>query len=604
MLRSNLLFLPLLLSSISLGAQQIDPTFLKSLPVNLQQDFINQSSTDDEQDKNFPSPDTRILNLEQALASAELTLKNIKKDLENNSSSNKSELTRVGDKFFQTFQSTFLPINEPNTDANYLLDSGDQITLQFIGERNIVNKLLIKRDGSINIPDIGDIPVAGLNLQEASDLVKGLVSQAFIGVEAFISLSELRDINVLIVGNVEKPGMYTLSGGSSPLSLLYAAGGVNENGSYRSITHKRNNQTLQDIDLYEVLLKGNLTLKHQLRSGDVLVINPKLSEIRVSGSFANPGIYEILPSEGLKDLISFAGIRSNHSNSHIKLERYAQNNVVQKRIELSKIDSFALFDGDSISLLGAKPQFAKTKLVKISGEVNAPGEYAIDDSTTLSELIRQAGSYTNQAYPLGGLLMRNRVKELELASKEKSYNELIRYLVSSPNFSNILGSPGSDGIITFLSLLKDYEPIGRVVTEFSLSALDVNPALNRVLEDGDQIHIPAFSPDIFVFGEVMNPGSVIYKEMASPFEYIKSAGNLSRVADEERILLISPSGEVELITNKRFRFLQNDLLVLPGSTIYVPREVGKLDGINLASSVAPIISSVALSLASLNSINN
>jgi protein involved in polysaccharide export with SLBB domain len=601
--KQSLILSILLFAPIFGVAQQLDDAFLKSLPTNLQDDFLAQSQDAEDKDKNYVNPETRIDNLEQALASAEQTLNNIKRDLEREASKN-DQLERIGEKFFQSYQATFLPINEPNADPTYVLDAGDQITLQLIGQKNTVGKLKIKRDGAINVPDIGDVSIAGLSLQEATALIKKMIAQAFIGVEAFVSLSELRDINVLVVGNARQPGMYTLSGGSSPLSLLYAAGGIDENGSYRDISHKRNNTELQTIDLYEVLLKGNLAFSHQLRSGDVLVVNPRLSEVRISGAFANPGIYEVLPSENLPNLLAVAGMQVSHVSNSLTIERYTNGSTQQIALDRSSVDSFKVLDGDGISLLGSRPQFNKTKQVIISGEVNAPGSYAIDDNTTLLELLRQAGSYTDQAYPIGGILMRENIKELETASKEKSYNELIRYLVASPNFSSILASPDSKGIITFLSLLKDYEPVGRVATEFSIAKLNTNPTLNRVLEDGDRIHIPAFAPDVFIFGEVMNPGSVPYKEMATPQDYITAAGNISRVADEDRILLISPSGEVEVITKRRFRIFQDNLMVLPGSTIYVPREVGKLDGINLATSVAPIISSVALSLASLNSINN
>lgn len=602
MTRLNKTIFTLLLVPVIVVAQQLDEDFLKTLPANLQADFLAQSESKNDRDKNFPNPETRINNLEQALENAEQTLENIKKDL-NQTEFKSNELIRIGSNFFQTFQSTFLPINEPNADANYILDVGDQLTLQFIGQKNVIHILEVKRDGAINIPDIGNVTLVGLTLQEATELVKNTVYKAFIGVEAFISLSELRDINVLIVGNARKPGMYTLSGGSSPLSLLYAAGGIDDNGSFRRISHKRNNKEIQTIDLYEVLLKGNLAFSHQLRSGDVLVVNPRYAEVRVSGSFANPGIYEVLPSENLDSIIKYAGIQQMHTDSSILLERYDQNAVMKIAAKPAESSTIKLIDGDSISLFGAKPQFKKTKSITITGEVNVPGIYEIQDTTTILELIRLAGSYTDQAYPLGGVLIREKVKELEIASKEKSYNEIIRFLVASPKFSTILTSPDSKGIITFLSLLKDYEPVGRVTTEFSLAKLETNPSLNRILEDGDVVYIPSFSPDIYVFGEVLNPGPTLYREMATPHDYITAAGDLTRVADKDRILLISPSGDVEVINDKLFRFLQSDRMVLPGSTIYVPMELGKLDGINLASTIAPIVGSVALSLASLNSIN-
>ena len=70
-------------------------------------------------------------------------------------------------------------------------------------------------------------------------------------------------MNILLVGNAVKPGIYTLPGGSNILSLLHAAGGISESGSYRSITHKRNNRIIQELDLYDVYFsfRGSLRAK-------------------------------------------------------------------------------------------------------------------------------------------------------------------------------------------------------------------------------------------------------------------------------------------------------------------------------------------------------
>jgi predicted RNase H-like nuclease (RuvC/YqgF family) len=177
--KQSLILSILLFAPIFGVAQQLDDAFLKSLPTNLQDDFLAQSQDTEDKDKNYVNPETRIDNLEQALASAEQTLNNIKRDLEREASKN-DQLERIGEKFFQSYQATFLPINEPNADPTYVLDAGDQITLQLIGQKNTVGKLKIKRDGAINVPDIGDVSIAGLRLQEATALIKKLVAQAFI----------------------------------------------------------------------------------------------------------------------------------------------------------------------------------------------------------------------------------------------------------------------------------------------------------------------------------------------------------------------------------------------------------------------------------------
>lgn len=594
-----ILFIFFLTNNI-IHAQQLDESFLKSLPENLREDFLEQSDNMDDEE-NIPSPETRINNLEEALEDAERILNNIKRDLDEEDSSVNNELKRVGDKFFQTFQSTFLPINQPNADSTYILDVGDQLTLQLIGQKSPTLNLKIKRNGAINIPDIGDIFLAGMSLQEASERIKQNVEQTFIGVKVFISLTELRDINVLIVGNVLKPGMYTLSGGSSPLSLLYAAGGIDINGSFREITHKRNNIALQNIDLYEVLLKGNFSFPHQLRSGDVLIVNPKLNEIRVSGGVSIPGIYELIQGETLSDILDYSGYRPSSSLSAIQIQRFSDNRFESIEVDSTNYENFLLQDSDAIKISVIRPEFNKAKTVKITGEVKVPGTYTVQDNARLSDIIKLAGAYTENAYPLGGVFTRRSVRAKENDLKEKGYDELVRFLIANQN------NTSSDSLITLLALLKDFEPSGRIITEFELSKLESDIHRDRLLLDGDEIHIPSFVNEVFVFGEVINPTGTNYQSSKSVKDYIRSAGGISRSADKSRIILISPNGEAinieEFNLFGKFSNAQN-LQVLPGSVIYIPRHVGKVDGINLAGALAPIISSFAISVASLNSINN
>ena len=222
------------LSPLAFSQQLFDESFLDSLPTNIQDDLLKQSSMDQTaKDLNIPSPETRIMNLEQALSDAKRTLSRIEQDLLQDSLRDEGPLLRFGEKFFSSFQSTFLPVNEPNSNSSYVLDAGDIMTLQLIGKTNDTINLPIKRNGAINIPEFGDLNIAGLELAEAIEMTKQVISKTFIGVDAYLSLAELRDMNVMIVGNVENPGMYTLRGGSSPLSLISAAGGINKSGSYR-----------------------------------------------------------------------------------------------------------------------------------------------------------------------------------------------------------------------------------------------------------------------------------------------------------------------------------------------------------------------------------
>ena len=584
-------------------SQDYNEEFLESLPANIVEDLQFQSRKNKKENEfDYSNPDTRIMKLESALEQAERTLAKIRIDIDSEAQSYAEEPQRFGDDFFRTFQSSFSPINNQNITGEYILDAGDQLTIQLVGQKNNIIEEFIQRDGSLFLEEVGSVMLAGLNLQEANALIELKVNQSFAGVETYLSLSEFRGINVLITGNAENPGIYTLQGGSSPLSLIHAAGGITKEGSFRAISHMRNGILVQNIDLYDILIDGNLTFANQLRSGDSIVVHQKLNEVRMSGGFAKPGIYEFNNEESLADLLSYSGLKASHIKKIIQIERLETD--FSKRIltvDIADAKQTVLKNGDSVELYSIEPKFNSIKKVSISGEINIPGNYSVSDSTKLSDLLGLAGGYTNSAYPLAGIFSRESVKELENESKESGYNELIRYLVSSPGFGSNSAS-GAEGLVTFLSLLKDYQPSGRMITEFELSELKKNPILDRILQNGDMIHIPAFTPEVFVFGEVMRPGPINFHETNTPKDYIKTAGGFSRVADTKRVVLISPDGQSRAI---KFGLLRLDNgQVLPGSLIYIPREIGKVDGLNLAATLSPIFSSVALSIASLNSISN
>ena len=270
--------------------------------------------------------------------------------------------------------------------------------------------------------------------------------------------------------------------------------------SYRSIQHKRNGKVINIIDLYSLFIDGNTSNLVQLRSGDSIVVKPSLLEVQITGGVANPAIYEMKESERLDDIFSFAGRLIGPSSENILINRQgADGRFVQIELNESQITNFVLTNGDSVEVPYTQPKFNKTRKVVLSGEIKIPGTYFIDSKTKLSDLIKKAGGYTDNAYPIGAVFYRESAAEIEESLKEKSYNELLRFLIASQSRTTL----SSDSLVTFLSLLKDYEPSGRVVTEFELSELEKNPAKDRIIVGGDKIHVPAFVNQVYVYGKYL-----------------------------------------------------------------------------------------------------
>ena len=238
--------------------------------------------------------------------------------------------------------------------------------------------------------------------------------------------------------------------------------------------------------------------------------------------------------------------------------------------------------------------------MNVSGAVINPGNYYIEPGERLSILLEKTGGFKNNAYPLGGILTSKEAALLEKTYNEKLYNEAIKSLAS---LSNVSKSIDISSLTNILSEFKEIKASGRVVAEFDQQQLENFPNKDTIINPGDSIHIPYQIDRVYIFGEVLNPGTLKYTDLNGLNDYIQKAGGLNKYAEKNSIIIVSPNGEVARASMKIFGSSSvND--ISPGTVIYVPRDLGFIEGTELAKVIAPILSSLAISLASFNSISN
>ena len=190
-----LILLPLL--TLDINSQEVfDKDFLDSLPDDIKDDVMQRSDekgdgiSDNYSAYQYSSKLREKEELEKLKRRLEFDLKELERRLSGDEKLFiEDDLELFGSNFFNTFQTSFMPINEPNPDSGYVLDVGDILDIQLVGQNSSIKEFQVGGDGSVNIPDIGKIVVAGLNLNEASSLIKSKVSSAFIGTEAFITIN-------------------------------------------------------------------------------------------------------------------------------------------------------------------------------------------------------------------------------------------------------------------------------------------------------------------------------------------------------------------------------------------------------------------------------
>ncbi len=568
-------------TSISIEGQEVfDSSFLESLPEGVRQDLLDQVTDKKElEDEQYRRPSTFVqkpTNDEGELLS-----------------------NRFGVNIFDMMQTTLMPLNEPNFDSSYVLDFGDVLEVQTLGQRGFVTQVEIKRDGSVSIPEIGKLYVAGLSLDDATNKIQKKISETSIGVESFVTLVNVRDIQVIVAGNVFNPGPYILNGNSNVFHALTISGGPSDMGSFREIELVRDNKVIEVIDLYDTFIFGKSSFNKRLRSGDIVFVKPVQNLVSVIGGVKRPFVYELKETDTLDTVISFAnGLSADADISEINLYRLIDGKV--EAIDVKGIDSLKTFSPvDNDRLVIRRFSF---RSVEILGAVNNPGTYIVNEGEGLLDLIPRAGGYSSNAYPFGGVLENLNTEKINRMAADELYKSFL------DNLSNLSGKATSGSALEgaastrlIMEELKNSPVSGRVSAEFDINVLAEDPSKDVVLQDGDKITIPEFVNQVYIFGEVSSEGTVRFEKGQPVSFYIEKKGGFSGFADERNVFVLNPNGETFKVSKNVFMRQGRDIEIYPGSVIFVPR--GLNDGFLItetAQAYAAILGNIGVSLASIS----
>ena len=334
-----------------------------------------------------------------------------------------------GSAFFANKNITETPQFYVATPVGYRLGPSDEITIDVWGASENRYEVTLSRQGVVRIDRLKPMYLSGLTLAAAERKIRNEFSSIYTGlspdspneskVYLDVNLQKARSIVVNITGSVEAPGAYTISGFSSVLNALYAAGGPTENGSYRDISILRNGKEVASIDLYDFFVIGTYP-SFFLNDQDVIVVAPHHKRITVEGAFKNTGRFEALENETIQDLLSYTG---GFSSTAYKKAVYVDR-VTELQREIIKIEQKAyvttqLSDGDMIEAKNVTDNY--TNRISVSGEVYLPGNYPLNETPTLSALLKSASGTTPDAYTDAAILYRskqgfvNEVKTIDLA---------------------------------------------------------------------------------------------------------------------------------------------------------------------------------------------
>jgi protein involved in polysaccharide export with SLBB domain len=378
---------------------------------------------------------------------------------------------------------------------DYVLGAGDELSISLWGGLSQTFTRTINREGTVTLPEAGQVQLAGLTLAKAQDVVEGALQPQFRSAHVAVTVARLRTIRIYVVGDVQRPGAYDVTSLASPLSALSAAGGPTAIGSLRVMRQIRDGKLVGNIDLYDFLLNGIRKSDDRLEAGDTLLVPPAGPQVAVHGAVKRPAIYELRGERNLAEALEDAGgLTVAAELGHITIERIQADD----HREIISVDSAKaghpaeeenllakteLQDGDRVRVATVLPY--TERVVYLQGHVARPGKLAYRDGLRVADVL-------------------------------KSYRD-------------VLPEPAARGEIVRL-VAPDLHPETFQFNVYDVLAGNSNPALQpfdtiRVFGRYEQD-----TPDVTVKGEVMRPGLYPMFDGMTAAQLVRAAGGFKRDA--------------------------------------------------------------------------
>jgi protein involved in polysaccharide export with SLBB domain len=327
--------------------------------------------------------------------------------------SEKTKTSKVfGMDLFSNTNLSFEPDLRMATPKNYVIGPDDELLLNIYGMNMSQQTLKVSPDGTVNVKYAGVVNVSGLTIEGATSVLKSRLAKYYPALNSGqtklqLALGNIRSIRVILIGAINRPGTYTLPSLANLFNALYVSGGPAENGSFRNIELIRNNKVVKTADLYDFLLKGDLSSNVHLEDNDVIRVPFATNMVTLNGQLNRPGIFEVQDNESLKDAISFAGgFKSKAFKGRITGSRFSDFDKSVIDVSGDSLQSFRPRNGDEYFIDSVVNRYQNRVIV--SGAVFKPGAYAVENGITLKQLINKAQGLKEDVYTGRALVVRTR----------------------------------------------------------------------------------------------------------------------------------------------------------------------------------------------------
>lgn len=417
------------------------------------------------------------------------------------------------------------------TPAEYAIGPGDQVNVDLFGKKTGRYRLVVTRDGTLTIPDLGPIQVNGMTFDGLRTEIERRVSEQMIGVRASITMGELRALRIFVVGDVLQPGSHEVSSLSTITAALFASGGIAPSGSLRGIELKRRGAVVTRFDLYDLLLKGDTSRDLQLQQGDAIFVPPIGLTAGVAGQVQRPAVYEFREGATVGELLQMAGgAKAEAALREAKLQRIdaggTQRIVLDLDLSAAADRGRSLRAGDVITVPRVLDDYAGS--VTLEGHVQRPGPYAWHAGMRLTDVLGGLEALKMNADQRYILIRREHMpdRRIEMLSADAAAAFAGRGTAVDPPLQS------RDRVIVFSRQQDRGTVLGALLEELRLQARDNSPV-----------------PIVSVNGRVRAPGDYPYEPSMTVSDVIRAGGGM----DDAAYSLTAELTRYEVINGERRR---------------------------------------------------
>ena len=344
----------------------------------------------------------------------------------------------------------------------------------------------------------------------------------------------------------------------------------------------------------------------RLRSGPAKPV----PEVEIEGVVHHPGIYPLSTGMHVSDLLRAGGGLTDRAYTvEAELSRFTVVDGKEREQSRISIDIAAVLKNEAEKDIALQPydrvvirripKWDEEGVIELTGQVRFPGKYPVARDEKLSDVLKRAGGFTDQAYPKGAIFVRETVRQREQEHLQRLAEQLERELAVVTAQGPEVGVKKEVAVAEGQALLRQLrtaKAAGRMVIK--LDELVSRERYDVEVRAGDKLYVPQRPQEVTVLGEVHHPTSHLFDTRTSVSEYVSLSGGVTERGNTSAIYVVRADGSVRT-TGHWFSWNPDPQ---PGDTIVVPLKVDRVSGLKLFTDVSTVIFQLAVTVAALNAI--